>query len=279
MTTKKVIKFRPPAGDAAKVKGPRTPVPGTPGPKPGGPRYQQIADELLAQIRNGTHTLGAMLPPEIELSDRYRVSRFTVREALRQLETLGLVTRRQGSGTLVIARQPLERFTQEISSIGELLQYPANTRLFVLRTVAFQTSEALSRVLGSPAGDPWVRIEGVRRVRTTSAPICTSTVFVRPEYADVVDLIGTSAEPVSALIEQRFGVRVARVDIDVEATLASPEQSSLLEVERGTPALLITRRYWDTAGRLFEVSLSHHPAPRFTYRLTVRRAGGVVEGK
>ena len=268
----------------SKAGGSKSPGGKTASSKSVGPRYQQIADELLAQIRNGTHALGAMLPPEIELSDRYRVSRFTVREALRQLEALGLVTRRQGSGTLVIAREPLERFTQEISSIGELLQYPSNTRLFVLRTVDFKAGEiaagdALSRVLGGPAGEPWARIEGVRRVRATSAPICTSTILVRPEYAEVVDQIGASAKPVSALIEQRFGVRVARVDIDAEATLVSPEQSGLLEVERGTPALLITRRYWDTTGRLFEVSLSHHPAPRFTYRLTVRRAGGVVEGK
>ena len=247
--------------------------------KPSGPRYQQIADELLGQIRNGTHALGAMLPPEIDLSDRYRVSRFTVREALRQLEALGLVTRRQGSGTLVIAREPLERFTQEISSICELLQYPSNTRLFVLRSVAVTADQSLARVLGSSVGEPWVRIEGVRRVRATSAPICTSEILVRPEYAEVIDQIGASAKPVSALIEQRFGVRVARVDIDAEATLVSPEQSGLLEVERGTPALLITRRYWDTAGRLFEVSLSNHPAPRFTYRLTVRRAVSAGEGQ
>ena len=246
--------------------------------KPNGPRYQQIAGDLQAQIRAGTVALGAMLPPEIELSDRYRVSRFTVREALRQLEALGLVSRRQGSGTHVIAREPLERFTQEISTIGELLQYPTNTRLFVLRTSDVVADAGLARVLASPAGEAWVRIEGVRRIRATSAPICTSTVIVRPEYAGVVDDIGSSAEPVSALIEQRFGVRVSRVDIDVEATLASPEQSGLLEVERDTPALLITRRYWDGDGRLFEVSLSHHPAPRFTYRLTVRRTSANGEG-
>ena len=50
------------------------------------PRYQRIAGEPTAQIRDGAFTFGAMPPPENEVSDRYRVSRCTVREALRQLE-------------------------------------------------------------------------------------------------------------------------------------------------------------------------------------------------
>ena len=65
-----------------------------------------------------------MLPTELELAEAYAVSRHTVREALRQLEAQGLVSRRQGAGTVVVATEAPERFVQAISSVQELLQYP-----------------------------------------------------------------------------------------------------------------------------------------------------------
>jgi len=62
------------------------------------------------------------------------------------------------------------------------------------------------------------------------------------------------------------------VELDIAAATVPAEQADLLEVDAGSAALLIRRRYLDGQGRVFEVSESCHPAPRFTYRLTLRRA-------
>jgi DNA-binding FadR family transcriptional regulator len=60
-----------------------------------------IAERLLTAILDGTYPDGTRLPPERELARHFGASRGTVREALRQLETKGLLTRRIGSGTFV----------------------------------------------------------------------------------------------------------------------------------------------------------------------------------
>ena len=60
-----------------------------------------IATILQKAILKGTYAYGERLPPERELAKHYRTSRSTVREALRRLEDLKLVTRRIGSGTYV----------------------------------------------------------------------------------------------------------------------------------------------------------------------------------
>ncbi len=61
----------------------------------------RVADRIQAQILDGSLRAGSRLPPERELARQFGVNRSSVREALKTLEQLGLVSSRQGSGTLV----------------------------------------------------------------------------------------------------------------------------------------------------------------------------------
>nr|WP_314074493.1 GntR family transcriptional regulator [uncultured Roseococcus sp.] len=235
------------------------------------PRYRQIADELIAQIRGGMHPIGSMLPTETELCTLYSASRHTIREALRLVEEAGLVSRRQGSGTSVIAQATRGRFVQDITSMGGLLQYPEETRLTALRARETQLDSETASLLGVAEGDTWLRIEGLRRVRVTTAPICFTNVLIPTEYAAVVEEIGMDRGPIYSLIGKRFGVQLAAVEVDLTAGGVPENQAELLDCEPGDPALIIRRRYMDENQRIFEMSESYHPAPRFTYRALVKR--------
>jgi len=235
------------------------------------PRYRQIADELLTQLRSGMHPIGAMLPTETELCVLYGASRHTIREALRLVEEQGLVSRRQGSGTSVIAHETPGRFVQDITSMGGLLQYPEETRLTVLRARETRLDSETAAVLGVAEGDTWLRIESLRRVRLTTAPICFTTVLIPTEYAAVIEDIGADHGPVYSLVEKRFHLQLAAVEVDLTAGGVPESQAALLDCEPGAPALMIRRRYMDKNQRVFEMSESCHPAPRFTYRALVKR--------
>lgn len=65
------------------------------------PMYQQIAEDLRAQIESGALERGAQLPTELELCDRYASSRNTIRDAIKRLTSQGLVETRPGQGTFV----------------------------------------------------------------------------------------------------------------------------------------------------------------------------------
>ena len=64
------------------------------------PLYDQLVDLLREKIENDMEP-GDLLPSERELSERYGLSRTTVRLALKELETLGLISRKHGKGTFV----------------------------------------------------------------------------------------------------------------------------------------------------------------------------------
>ena len=66
------------------------------------PLYRRIADDLRSQIETGQLARGKQLPPEAELSDLFRASRNTIRDAIKFLISLGLVETRAGQGTFVV---------------------------------------------------------------------------------------------------------------------------------------------------------------------------------
>ncbi len=236
-------------------------------------RYQEVADSLLGQIADDHHPVGAMLPSELELCQQFGVSRYTVREALRRLGEMGVVSRRQGSGTMVQAREPAAKFVQTLGSLGEFLQYPEDTRLHILSARERVADKALAETLDGRVRRRWFHIECLRR-RSDGLPLCWSNIYVLPKYAPLVQWIGKDNTPVHALIDRHFDQRPAKVEIDLFAGEISPEHAVELEVEAGTPALIIVRRYAEPSGRHYEISVIEHPAGRFTYSMELQQAWG-----
>jgi GntR family transcriptional regulator len=73
-----------------------------------GPLYRQIADQLRRMIESGDLEAGMQVPTEDHLMETYHASRNTVRSALKELATRGLVDTLQGKGTFVSERvQPI----------------------------------------------------------------------------------------------------------------------------------------------------------------------------
>ncbi len=69
--------------------------------------YRQVLDKMLAILATGEYPPGSRLPPERELSERFGVSRPTIREAIIALEVKGAVTVKTGSGVYVVEHRNL----------------------------------------------------------------------------------------------------------------------------------------------------------------------------
>src|SRR6187401_3864048 len=68
------------------------------------PAYRKVASALLDRITDRTINAGERLPPEMELARQFGVHRGTVREALRELETNGVLKRERGSKLMMVTR-------------------------------------------------------------------------------------------------------------------------------------------------------------------------------
>jgi len=78
--------------------------------------YEEIVAKIKDMVEKGRFKSGDQLPVERELAEVFRVSRSSVREALRSLETQGFIESRQGDGTY-IASQPVESLVRPLASV------------------------------------------------------------------------------------------------------------------------------------------------------------------
>lgn len=239
------------------------------------PRYQVIASDLRTEIASGALAVGAMLPTEMELCERYDVSRYTVRAALRQLRELGLVSMRRGSGTRVVSSTPKGSYVQSVNSLSELLQYP-NTTFELGDTGTVTLAPANAKRLSLPAGSSWFRISGVRRSNETGEPICWQEIFVLPAYEDTARRLLTEHGPVHRIIETAHREVIARAQLEMTASQVPAELAAKLDVKAGSAAMTIIRRYTGQDERVFETTVSVHPEGRFVYSLELNRDWNVA---
>ncbi len=235
------------------------------------PRYQRVADELIKRIGAGRYPVGDYLPTEMELCRQYGISRHTVREALRQLRDVGLISRRRRIGTEVVARTPRASYRQPTNSIADLLQYAEETQLSVLDTKRVECDAALAEMLECREGAPWLRVNSLRAVPGDTRPVCMTTAYLDLRFPNLEANLERLTGPISAMLEKVYGVRVARIEQSIQAVRLGKRQAKLLRAADGGPALRAIRRYYDEKGRLIELSNAIHPGERFTYTTSLVR--------
>jgi len=235
------------------------------------PLYRQISDTLLEGIRGGKFPVGSFLPGELELITRHEASRHTIREALRVLEDMGLVKRERGRGTLVISTDANPAFVQTVKSPSELFSYPDSSQFRLLSDQRVFADRALALDLNCAVGEEWVRISGLRTLEGDRLPICWADVYVIPEYGSIAQRLGGSSRPVYEMIAETFKESIEKISVRVTAGTISEQKASVLGVEPGSSSLSVSRSYRGNGGRVFEVSISEHPASNFSYTFEFTR--------
>lgn len=240
----------------------------------GEPLYRQLVQHLRSDITLGVFPVGSQLPTEEELAERFKVSRHTVREALRQLRTDGLVASRQGFGTTVMPPPPSTPFNvHRVASIDELIAYAAESRYEIDRTDVIASEDVSPDEVELPRKQRWLRLQGLRLAQdATAAPICWTAVYVAAEYAGVERLMGRQRGPVWRLIEDMYGERLVEVEQTLSVRRVPDELAQTLRVDEGAAVVEVRRTYKTTSDKVAEVSVNLYPADKFRFSMKLRRA-------
>ncbi len=232
------------------------------------PRYQELADELRAEILRGDYLHPNPFPTESELCARFEVSRFTVREALRSLQAEGLIQRRQGSGTVI---QPASAsggaLYQPLSNVGEILQYARDTRYLFTAQGEVPLPKSLAVHAGITDKRRWYHFRGLRTRTGQAEPIALTDTYIHPDLLAAAKAIKPNQDTIFQQLERLSGTKIVRVTQDIQAVPASTAVAAELGIPRRSPCLRILRCYYDASGRVLEFSASHHPGDRFAYSM------------
>ena len=225
-------------------------------------RYQQIAGDLREAIERGDYAPGGTIPTEMDLCERYGVSRWTISQAIAVLAREGLVTRVRRRGTVVrdrrLVRVPLTRYGQVLAPGGARGPWESACHSQgidgVTEVVGVGRQNApddVAAALEIPPGTPvvyrrrhmWAR-DQVAQVQEAWMPL--ALVAGSPLAGDgkiVGGVYGALAE---------IGHPPAAVTETVTARLPTSDETSVLGLGASTPALALERVTLDADGQPLE---------------------------
>lgn len=217
--------------------------PSAPGAPAFSPLYQQIKTLILRSLQAGEWKPGDMIPSELELAARFRVSQGTVRKAIDELATDNLLVRRQGKGTFVAthAEQHIQyRFLRVLPDAESPdAQGPAERRIVECRRL--RAPAEVARQLALRTGDPLLLVKRV--LAFSGTPTILEDIWLPggPFKGLTQETLAGDKGPMYALFEAEFGVRMVRAVERIKAVGADADAAALLGVEMGHPLLSVER--------------------------------------
>ena len=212
------------------------------------------------------------MPTESELATEFETSRFTIREALRQLSEGGYVDRRQGRGTEVVSASPRHGYVQSFESLEELIQVAMETWLVLHDITRVALDAETAERIGGRAGEEWFRVAGVRWTEPGGRAICMIESYIPLRYAEAVEKLEDYEGPFFGLLAQYAEGPIDEVIQEIRAVPMPLHVSRTLGQGRDALALQLLRRYITSQGLLI-ASFNWHPADQLTYTMRIHRTG------
>ena len=229
------------------------------------PLYFQIAENLKQAIEDGTLKPGERLDNELDLTERLGVSRPTVRQAVQRLVEQGLVVRRRGLGTVIVAPRILRSvaLTSLYDDLAANHRHPATT---VLAAREIEADDELAAVLALPAGAEVLSVERLRLADGNPLAIMHNYLPAgllkgRPE--DVLEKTGLYELLRSQGVELHAGEQV------IGARHATAHETRMLQAPRTATVLTMTRTTFDISGRPVEHGSHAYLADRYSFKLAL----------
>lgn len=213
-----------------------------------GLRYVQLRELLETAITEQRLPAGTQLPSERDIALRTGMSRVTVRKALAPLVESGLITRRQGSGSVVGASQPkMEQSLSRLTSFTEdmaLREMSLTSKVLDHGIFAPTPEEVMS--LGLP---PTAQVARITRLRIADdRPLAIETACLP---ARILPEPGSVDGSLYAHLGQR-GYRPVRAVQRISASIVGAQDARQLQIAAGAAGLSITRRSFLESGQAIE---------------------------
>jgi GntR family transcriptional regulator len=227
------------------------------------PLYQQIKALITQSLQSGEWKPGELIPSEVELAGRYKVSQGTVRKAIDELAAEHLVVRRQGKGTFVATHNEARahfRFLKLVPDEG--VAHLADHQYLEVKRI--RAAAEVARLLDLKSGDAVVYIK--RLMSFDGAPTILEELWLPGQLFKglTAERLAEYKGPMYGLFESEFGTRMIRATEKIRAVAADAGAAEHLKIPEGTPLLCADRvsyTYGDKAVELrrgLYLTAQHH---------------------
>ena len=222
------------------------------------PLYLQIANNIRTRIHKGEIADDEALPSERELTALTGASRVTIRKAIDKLVSEGLLYRKQGSGTYVSPRIEapssfLSSFTDDAIGRGDEPEV-----VWIFKTYSNPTAGEATH-LQIPVTDEVARLGRVRL--SNGEPLAIENAVIPKSFLPSFDLLDQSLYKALA----KLGHRPVKGRQRIRASLATPTEAGLLQVDERSAVLRIERTTLTANGEIVEFTRSAYRGDRYDF--------------
>jgi GntR family transcriptional regulator len=234
------------------------------------PFYTKIEAVLASEISTSVLPPSSQLPTENRLIERFGASRTTIRKAIENLVSRGLVEIRRGKGTFVAPPKITQELTELTGFVEDMqaLGRTSTARLLDKQVVAANADVA--RQLALPPGSRVMRIQRVRLA--DGVAMSFDETYLPCEIGEKIITHDLEAEPIFLLLEEKYDLPLTGAEYRLEAVTATPTVAQALAVERGSPIFLIERTSYTEGHQPIDYEKLHYRGDLITFvtRLTRR---------
>ncbi|WP_077624751.1 GntR family transcriptional regulator [Sediminibacillus massiliensis] len=232
------------------------------------PIYYQLEEEIKQLIKSEQLKPGELLPSEREYAEKYNISRMTVRQAINNLASDGLLIRQKGKGTF-IAEKKFEQTLQGLTSFSEDMKARGLTPSSKLvRFDVIQADQKLAEKLQLAEGDDLFIIHRIRLAN--ESPVAVETIYTPKSI--VGDMTEADFTPsFYHYMEKKLGYSIKQAHQEMEASLANDFEREHLRINEGDPVLLMERLTFLSNDIPFEYVKSAYRADRYKFKLQMPR--------
>jgi GntR family transcriptional regulator len=211
------------------------------------PLYSRVETVLASEIADGDLKVGDQLPTEDNLIARFGVSRITIRRAIQNLVSRGLVEIRRGKGTFVAA----PKITQELRELSGFVEdMHALGRKPTARVISKEIVTADANVASHLALTKGEHVVRIRRVRLADGiPLSFDETYLPLEIGKKIITNNLKVEPIFSLLERKYGVPLIEAEYKLDAVAAETEVAKALKVKIRSPIFRIERTSYSKGSR------------------------------
>lgn len=222
------------------------------------PKYLAIAEKLKHEIETGEYQPNDQLPKEFDLARSYNVSRITVRNAMKELESQGLIYRIQGAGTYVKERN-LMHATVDSNQL-ELI----NLKKYKLKLLDFEVGQVIPKITEALNVQPYDIVYTIKRaaMATNKQLVAFQKICIPAKVIQVLNM-----EMMYPLIQQKLNVKPAKATREISLVHADQDLITKGEVkgqvEEKEPLLKWLQKSYLSGGRAFEWNETYYRITKF----------------
>lgn len=228
------------------------------------PAYYQLKQIILKKIAHGEYTAGYPIPSERELVEALGISRMTVRQALNQLVSEGVLYREKGRGTFV-SRSKLEQ--RNIMSFSEMaMEKGLEPAAKILHLNIGKAGQEIIDLLDLNENDT---VYNIKRLRLAgSIPIGIEENYIPEKYCPGLDKHDLTTS-LYKLLKDKYMHSISYVDNMIEAAKPTKKEKELLKITDSKPVLRITGVNYSESGIKLLYERSVYRSDEYKYSVRV----------